>query len=63
MAAVTVELKWLKALLDSLGVAHPREMDVFCVSQSALHIAQNLVFHERTKHIEVYFHCVRDAFQ
>lgn len=63
MAAVTSELKWLKALLRSMGIAHSSAMDVFCDSQSALYIAQNPVFHERTKHIEVDCHYVRDAIQ
>lgn len=61
MASLTCELKWLKALLRSLGVDHPSAMPLFCDSKSALHIAQNPVFHERTKHIEVDCHYVRDA--
>ncbi|CAH9073126.1 unnamed protein product [Cuscuta epithymum] len=63
MAALTAELKWLKGLLFSLGIAHSRPMSLYCDSRSALHIAQNPVFHERTKHIEVDCHYVRDALQ
>ena len=61
MAAVTSELKWLKALLVSLGVTHSPAMRLYCDSQSAIYIAQNPAFHERTKHIEVDCHYVRDA--
>lgn len=61
MATVTSELKWLKALLMSLDVTHSPSMRLYCDSRSALYIAQNPVFHERTKHIEVDCHYVRDA--
>ena len=61
MAAVTSELKWLNALLVSLGVTHSPAMRLYCDSQSAIYIAQNPVFHERTKHIEVDCHYVCDA--
>lgn len=61
MAAITCELKWLKGLLLSLGIHHPKAIPLFCDNQSALYLAQNPVFHERIKHIEVDCHFVRDA--
>jgi hypothetical protein len=61
MATTTCELIWLKTLLQSLGVAHPRPMKLYCDNQAALHIAANPVFHERTKHIEIDCHFIRNA--
>ncbi|GAA0169997.1 transmembrane signal receptor [Lithospermum erythrorhizon] len=63
MAALTTELKWLNMLFLDPGVLHFAPMTLFCDSQSALHIAQNPVFHERTKHIEVDCHYICDAIQ
>ena len=60
MAVTTCELKWLKLLLSSLGILHSQPMRLYCDSQSALHIARNPVFHERTKHIGADCHFVRD---
>lgn len=61
MADVTAELKWLRALLGSLGASHSGACSLFCDSKSALYIAQNPIFHERTKHIKVDCHYIRDA--
>lgn len=60
MAAATCELKWIKGILSNLGITHSRPMSLLCDNQTTLHIAKNFVFHERTKHIEMDCHFVRD---
>ncbi|XP_074364966.1 uncharacterized protein LOC141706032 [Apium graveolens] len=60
MAAATSEVTWVVQLLQELGVNHLSPVTLFCDYQSALHIAKNPVFHERTKHIEVDCHFTRD---
>ena len=60
MANVTSELIWIKSFLASLGVFLHKPMKLYCDNQAALHIAKNPVFHERTKHIEIDSHFIRE---
>ena len=54
------ELVWIKHFLQELGVHHEGPMELVCDNQAAKHIISNPVFHERTKHIEVDCHYVRE---
>ncbi|XP_019256458.1 PREDICTED: uncharacterized protein LOC109234868 [Nicotiana attenuata] len=60
---VVGELVWLSRLFAELTVVQSSPIQVFCDSQSAIHIAHNPVFHERTKHIEVDCYFVRHKLQ
>ena len=60
MALATCELIWLKHLLQELRFGKDEQMKLICDNQVTLHISSNLVFHERTKHIEVDCHFIRE---
>jgi hypothetical protein len=55
----TSELLWLRWLLQDLGVSTSSATHIYCDNRSAIQIARNDVFHERTKHIEIDCHLVR----
>jgi len=49
------EAMWLKMVMEELG--HKQEkVSLFCDSQSVVHLARNLAFHSKTKHIRVQYH-------
>ena len=59
LADTTFEFLWLRWLLKDLGVSTSSATPLYCDNQSAIHIAHNDVFHERTKHIEIDCHFIR----
>ena len=60
MTLAICELIWLKHLLQELRFGKDEQMKLICDNQAALHISSNLDFHERTKHIEVDCHFIKD---
>lgn len=63
MAHATAEIIWLRWLLSDLGVPQSSSTRLYCDNRSAIQIAHNTVFHERTKHIELDCHFVRHHLQ
>ncbi|KAL0443868.1 UNVERIFIED_CONTAM: Retrovirus-related Pol polyprotein from transposon RE2 [Sesamum latifolium] len=63
LAAMVCELKWLSYLLTDFGISPQLPIPLYCDNKAALHILANPVFHERTKHIELDCHLVRDAYK
>ncbi|CAL0299836.1 unnamed protein product [Lupinus luteus] len=63
LALAACEAQWLMHLLSDLKVNHSDPIVLYCDNQSALHIATNPVFHERTKHIDIDCHSVRERIQ
>ena len=60
LAHVTREVIWLRNILSELGfpLAHPTP--VMEDNESAARLAENPEFHERSKHIKVKYHLVRE---
>ena len=60
MAATTREMVWLHSFVQDLGITTPMTMPMHCDNQATIFITGNLAFHERTKHIEIDCHFIRD---
>ena len=60
MAHNVCELLWVKTILEEMGFLSAKPMKMYCDNQAAMYITSNLVFYERTKHIEVDCHLIRD---
>ena len=51
LSAATYEMQWLIYLLKDFKINDAKLPVLYCHNQSALHIATNPVFHERTRHL------------
>ena len=60
MAGTVTEIIWLTGLLKDLRVNISNPVILYCDSKVVTQIATNPIFHERTKHIEIDCHFIRE---
>ncbi|CAL1404706.1 unnamed protein product [Linum trigynum] len=60
LATLASEVLWLQSLLTELGQQLPSAPALWCDNLGATFLAHNPVFHNRSKHMEIEFHFVRD---
>ncbi|XP_020690608.1 uncharacterized protein LOC110105440 [Dendrobium catenatum] len=60
LAALTADVVWLRRVLTDFGIQQSAPTDLYCDNTSAIALANNPVFHARTKHIEIDHRFVRD---
>jgi hypothetical protein len=63
LADTVSELLWVLMAMKELGVTVEGEVEIFIDNQAAQAMAANPVNHERTKHIDVAYHFVREVVQ
>ncbi|PHT61425.1 hypothetical protein T459_34721 [Capsicum annuum] len=51
---------WLRNVLTGLNFKQQEATTIYCDNSSAIKLSRNPVFHERSKHIDVRFHFLRD---
>jgi hypothetical protein len=62
-SAASREAVWLMKLLSDLFSSELEPTFIHCDNQSCIKLTENPVFHDRSKHIEMRYHYVRDMAQ
>ena len=60
MAQGVCELLWLQKLLEELRLSEKGKLSLYCDNKAAISIAHNPVQHDRTKHIEIDRHFIKE---
>lgn len=63
LASLVCEIQWIHYILSDLELTQDKPSAVYCDNRSAIYLAHNPTFHERTKHIEIDCHVVREKIQ
>ncbi|KAJ7514685.1 hypothetical protein O6H91_23G055300 [Diphasiastrum complanatum] len=58
MCSATQDAIWLRQILDEIGMKQEDPTTIHSDNQSGIQLAKSLVFHPRTKHIEIHYHFI-----
>ena len=61
--SASCEAVWLRKLLSNLFDLQLDVTCIYCDNQSCVKLLENLVFHDKSKHIEIKYHYIRDMVQ
>lgn len=51
---------WMKQMMKDIRVVYNEPTVIYCDNYSAINISKNPMFHSKTKHILINFHCLRE---
>ena len=63
LCSATCEAIWLRRILEDVGETQQAPTVIRCDNQSTIKLANNPIYHARTKHIETQHHFVREKLQ
>jgi hypothetical protein len=63
VCSASCEAIWLRKLLTGLFDLEMEATTILCDNQSCIKMTENLVFHDKSKHIEIQYHHIRDMVQ
>ena len=58
--SASCEAVWLRKLLSNLFDLQLDATYIYCDNQSCMKLSENPVFHNKSKHIEIKYHYIRD---
>ncbi|KAI5348361.1 hypothetical protein L3X38_001248 [Prunus dulcis] len=63
LGSTTSQAKWLRFILEDFGEEQVEGTPILCDNTSAIAMAKNPVFHQKSRHISRKFHFIREAIQ
>ncbi|KAL0379240.1 UNVERIFIED_CONTAM: Retrovirus-related Pol polyprotein from transposon RE1 [Sesamum radiatum] len=59
--ATSNQATWLRRILEDMGEKQEEPTTIYCDNKSAIAITKNPIQHNRTKHIDIKYHALREA--